>query len=749
MEFLVKFKNSFKNSVKSVTLNFKEFIGIYIAVIIVQLLVGVWALSAFTNQVANDELFDDNYKYDITISGSSYDITKLKNRFRNDINKVNSLITDFGDAGSSLGVSITDNSFDGFYKEYLESLEGNINYTLSPKYTYHSELQGKIALSSTLIGIIASIVGVVILSVLYSVRTNHYKFQYGIYMACGADRKMLGRIAMNELLIINTLTLIPSYVISYLLTLLVYIGRGVSIVIAPVQILLYIAISYIIVLISTCTSLGGLFFRTPISLITTSDNSNFVTSPRRSFNIFGRKIPFHYEIIGAWRFRKYIVGLVLGAVTFSVVFVTGIYCANMIKADNDASNEEFILNYRHSVMVEDLRNKANYEAGEIIHSLMSIDNVDKVSIEQSKGFKGRLDHLLLKPGTETVGSNFTVPSLDEFDGYNRATNNCKYVCLDALALRLYDDAYDIEYLDGYDAKSVLSDNGMIVVSEGLYGAKCFNFSPGDKVVVADMQVAGQMPVESDQLKALRHQINNCTFKYTEFTVGAVIHDTEAAESIIIGMNPDTYKAVAREDRAIAEISVYLESGIGLQEISKAKEEVKETMSLYDSWSYETTDASVYSIIDDRINLPGLLYLMAFLTLVISPVVWIFSQIMFYKKREPEFRTLGHIGATLKEIRGMHLISGAIIFVVGFIANFVFSRLLCYGIFRIFTAVLPRLGVLGMNVSFDSFVPVSVILIYAGVSALCGFISSMIPFILYKSKLNKERKVLEETVIEFR
>ena len=748
MELLEKIKKFIKSSFKSVILNFKEFLGIYIAVIIVQLLLGIWTLSAFTNYYANDKLFEEHYAYDITITGPNYEITKLQNLFRNDINMEDSLITDFGNFGSAIGVSITDGSYGEFYDEYLKSMESEISYTITPKYVYHSEIQNEIILSSVLIGIVVFVIGILILSVMYSVRTNHYKFQYGIYMTFGADKKMLGRIAMNELLAINTIALIPSAIISYLLTLTVYASGGVEIIVTPLQVLIYVALSFIIVLITACASLGELFFKPPIVLITTADNSNFVSSPRRSFNIFAKKIPIHYEMITAWRFRKYIAGLVLGAITFSVVFVTGIYCANMLRTEIEAPNEEFVITYRHSTLVEDLRKKANYEAEYIIQELIGIEEVDKIMSEQSKSFNSRLDHLLLKPGTETMGSNFTVPSLDEVDGYNRATNNCRYVCIDELAFALYDSLYDVEFLDGYDAESLLDDNNMIIVSEGLYGAKSFDFKPGDTVVVADMiKAASDMPIESDPLKILRHRINNCDFKYKEYTVGAVIHDTEASESIIVGMNSDEFYSVTNEKRAVFEIRVFVDSDLDLRQISQVRDDVKDIMSIYSSWSTKTTDNAIFSIVDKRINLPDLLYLLSVLALLITPTIWIFSQIMFYKKREPEFRTLTYIGATLKEIAGIHAVSGIIILIVSFVANFLLSRLLCYGIYRIFTAVLPRLGILGMNVSFDSFVPVSTVLLYAGVSALCGLISSLIPFVLYKNKLDKERNSIEILEIE--
>ena len=163
------------------------------------------------------------------------------------------------------------------------------------------------------------------------------------------------------------------------------------------------------------------------------------------------------------------------------------------------------------------------------------------------------------------------------------------------------------------------------------------------------------------------------------------------------------------------------------------------MSDYSAWMTETTDEAVFAIVDTRINLPGLLYLMSVLVLMISPVVWIFSQIMFYKKRENEFMILHSMGATLKEIGGLHLTSGALIFVVSFITNFTLSRLLCFVIYRIFTSVLPHLGIMGMNVSFNSFVPVSTVLLYAVISAVCGFVSSTIPYLLYRAKILKAEK----------
>lgn len=751
MEILKKLKSKLKSSFKSVILNFKEFVGIYVAIIIVQLLIGVWSLAAFTNYYANDSIFDNNYKYDVTIKGSSSVITTIENRLRFDKTQNDTCIESFGYSSDrrSLGVVLKDGQFDAFYDEYLQKLvlEDKVEYTLTPKYIYHSEIQDKIVGSTVIIGVAVFLICLLIMSVMYAIRTNHYKFQYGLYMTFGADKKMLGSIALSELMAINTLTLIPSAVISYLLTIPIYFNSITKTRITLLSVVLYIVLSYFVAFVAACLSVGGLFIKPPISLITTADNSNFVSSPRRSFNIFAKKMPLNYEMYTTWRFRKYIAKLILGAVAFSVIFVTGIYGSNMLQTENDSPKNEFTLTYKFNTMDEDLRIEANEQAEEIIKNINKIDNVEKLVFEQSKGMSYRSDHMLIKSGTEITGSQNTVSSNNEYSGFTRATNSCRYVCIDEITLENYEDLYNVEYLDGYDAESVLEDDNMIVISEELFGSRCFDFDPGDKIVIAKwLARKEQFGGETDRLKLLTQEIKNCSFTYQEYTIGAVINTNDSSDSIIVGMNSNSYYRTVGEKRTNTSIDVYVSSGLPLSDVTAIREDVKLFMKDYNAWNVNVTNGAIYSIVDDNINLPGLLKVISILTLFIAPVVWIFSQVMFYKKREEEFDLLQAMGVTVKEIGGIHIVSGALIFIISFIVNFALSRLLCFIIYRIFTAVLPNIGIMGMSVPFAEFVPISTVLIYAAVSAVCGCISSLIPFLIYKRKLtNKEKELAEQTV----
>ena len=747
MELLIKLKNKAKSSFKSVLLNYKEFLGIYAAIIIVQLLVGVWSLSAFTNYYANDNVFDENYTYDVLITGAdNHTITNLGNQIRFDKSQEGSCIEGFGFEEGKLGVVVKDGEFDRFYDDYLKALEfeGKIEYDLTPKYVYHTEIQTNLVTTAVFIGVVVFVLGVLILSVMYSIRTNHYKFQYGIYMTFGADKRMLGGIALNELLAINTLTLIPSAIICYLLALAVYSTSKVSIIISLWGVLLYIGITYLIAIISACFSVGSLFIKPPVALITTADNSNFVSSPRRSFAVFAKKMPLHYELYSTWRFRKYLIKLVLGAVAFSVLFVSGIYGANMIKTENLASKNEFSLVYKYSIHDVDLRERANREAAYIVDGILKIENIDKINVEQSKSMGvATNDHILIKSGTEKSSSSNTVSS-SEVDGYTRAASCCRYLVVDELLMKNYERRYEVEYLEGVNAQNISSFDNYIVVSDSIYGSECFDFEVGDKVVLAKwLYNKGEPGNSSDAKKRLMNQIENAEFEYTEFTVAAVVHETDMSDSIVFGVNASNYERILDEKYAYQQLDVFVDAGMDLADITAVREAVKSFMAYYEGWEVEVVNGAVYSIVDNNINLPGLLTVISWLTLLICPTVWIFSQVMFYKKREEEFKLLHAMGATVKEVGGVHLVSAVIIFIVSFIVNFALSRLVCFAIYRIFTKVLPNIGIIGVSVAFADFVPISTVLICAAVSALCGLLSAMIPFAIYCKKLANSNKTINE------
>lgn len=81
--------------------------------------------------------------------------------------------------------------------------------------------------------------------------------------------------------------------------------------------------------------------RMPMTLIVTQDNSNLVSSPKNSVNIFKRKFPTFYETLSSWRFRKYSANLLLTAIVFCAIFIMGLYLADIYRTDLEYNRAEY------------------------------------------------------------------------------------------------------------------------------------------------------------------------------------------------------------------------------------------------------------------------------------------------------------------------------------------------------------------------------------------------------------------------
>ena len=100
-------------------------------------------------------------------------------------------------------------------------------YEFTPLYTYQTEYLTPGVWRYALICLGMLVLCAVILTILYIMRVENHQFQYGIYMTCGADFRMLFRVTFFELAAIATLTFLPAMLLSALIMLAVYLPSGV------------------------------------------------------------------------------------------------------------------------------------------------------------------------------------------------------------------------------------------------------------------------------------------------------------------------------------------------------------------------------------------------------------------------------------------------------------------------------------------------------------------------------------------
>ena len=117
-----------------------------------------------------------------------------------------------------------------------------------------------------------------------------------------------------------------------------------------------------------------------------------------------------------------------------------------------------------------------------------------------------------------------------------------------------------------------------------------------------------------------------------------------------------------------------------------------------------------------------------LILAISPLIWFFSQILYYSKREKEFNILQSIGAVAKEIRQIYLQGGLCMAVMSLIVSIVLSYAGSYILFYVYNVMMPYFT--KENVRYVFYMPWYAILISVVMSVACGFLSTYLPYRSY-------------------
>ncbi len=738
-----------KNAFISVLKGAGDYIGIYAAAAAVQILFAVFSVSAVSSVVANDRTFTEAYDYDIVVSGDSEEIYSLCNYMKTESLADDGLsftdfnLTDTGDTTSELTVSVKKGRMNSFLRYYKDKYAPDAEYEITPGYLYFDSVRpGNIAVF-VLCGVLLFAISVLILSVMYNLRLSHHKFKYGIFMTCGANFKMLYKTAFLECFAVSVLTLVPSVLISLGLCALVCIPEAlyVNAVTAAVFVILCAAALSLAVFIPV----KRMSVKPPVSLLSSEDNNGLVSSPRFSCRIFGKKYPLFYELLSMWRFRKYFALLTASAVCFSVLFITGMYVADIVKTQSEAECREVVLTPANEVGSEEERLEYFEDVEYFVPSLLDIDGVESLRLEISERLTSQLDHLLLSPDMPLSASEYTIVCAQEREGYTRATNYARYVALNPLALRMYEQSYTVDYLEGYDAENIFSVENTVVLSEAFNMEDRFSFEPGDKIVIAQY-IGGDtdsIHVTSDRLDILSMQVQNLNFRFYEYTVGAVIRGIETDDSIIVGLDWEDYQTFTDVLPVIDEVSVYVSSDIDTEQLNDLRQQFDDKLRYFENWDITFTDEAVYKIAGRAISFPGMIYVISAAVTVISPFLWILSQTVFYRKRKREFAALSAMGANENQIRNQFLISGAVLSVFGFLITLLLSSALCYGIYRLFGVILPLFDITDVSVPFEKHMSPALVVVCAAVSAVCAFLSSIIPYIFYKRDVKKDNGVLSD------
>lgn len=584
--------------------------------------------------------------------------------------------------------------------------------------------------------IVASLISFVGLMLLYILRLNHFKYLYGVYMSFGADFKKLFSTAAGEMSAVTLITFVPSVLSGYLVAFTVMSAKKVTVPFGFGTIVFSFGLILIITVLAVFYPMKLLSRSTPINLLMTRDNSNLVTSPKTSFRLFGTSFPGKYELFSMVRFGKYYAKLLLSTTAFCTVFVLGFCLAAVSIKDNLSKVSAFEITNGAEISSEEKFDTAMLRAKDLGKALDGIDKLDFYTVESTASGLMSKSHILVKNKNIYNAQDHIVDSREQRE-YSFAA--CEYVFY-------AHDEFTVEKLSENKTCKVKGDPSLVldtsqkyvIVSEKIYGKKVFDFEVGDKITLAKY-VSGKLPVDEGRLSPLdilSEQIYNFDFEFEEFTVCAVVDSEGEDGCFTVGLNADRVFECAKVPPAL-KINVFLANDISLSDKENARASVLGAIGGNGNWTLVENEDFSDSIMRHRSARAEFCRICGVLLLIFSPLIWAFSQIMFYKKREKEVYVLRALGAFEKDILELHVRGGFVLAIASLVLTTVVSFAACYGMDLLssaFTTVgIGKLSGLNTGVYHSFSFPYIAIAVCAVVSVASGICSALVPYLATKRK----------------
>lgn len=725
-------KRSLSIAWKSVFFNFKQYVCFFIAIMIVQVLYGMMTVSADNNNHVEYQHVTEEYDYhlvvkDLNQTQAYYLINDDGAVFKSDI--IYDVVRYDENYDYASGTNIydvylffrgdVDQSMARFKSEYVPDLQayGAFSMATTSLVTFEENEQANMV-AFLFITLFLLVVCIFLLTALYNIRINQYKFTYGVYLTFGADFKMLFGTAFWELFVILAVTFIPSMLLSILISFLIYSASGYGFLFNGLAILKVFFFTLVVILASVWTPMKVMSVKDPMSLIITEDNSNLVSSPQVSFNIFGEKFPTKYEFYSIWRFRKYNIQLLTTAIVFCALFIMGLYMADIRQTDLDYPRAQFTVDMTDAgVSYDDVMSEELY----------ALNGVRAVEINNNAVEATALaSHMMVPHQAVRLFKNLVTYEGTEFDtqgvGY-RVSNDVVYTAMSEEQLQILAD-YDY---DG-DLMSLVNQPKTVIVGDSISNVRTYKYKVGDTIYLA--KKTGQIrSVDSNTSgrALLKSQIQYFHFEYEAYTIGAVIYDIPSGSTPIF-LKTEDYNELTNRKPESTSLNIYVEKDLTTDQVEELYAELRDWGRIYGNVSVVNHHQALLNAITADKHYNELFIVISLLVLCISPLVWFFSQTLYYNKREKEFNILQSIGAVMKEIRQIYLQGGICMAVMSLIVSIALSYIGSYILFYIYNVVMPYFS--GENVRYVFYMPWYAILTSIVMSVACGFFSTYLPFRSY-------------------
>ena len=290
-----------------------------------------------------------------------------------------------------------------------------------------------------------------------------------------------------------------------------------------------------------------------------------------------------------------------------------------------------------------------------------------------------------------------------------------------------------------NASDLLDGEKKVIISDSVNNKSVLKLKVGDTIKVAKFKSFSKDPATESGLEGDRYlafMLEYGEFEYETYEVCAIIEDMSSGENMSLYFSPEDYKAITGKEALFKEVAVYVEQDLDKNAVNTLGGELRSWAERYSYTSVEWENSLAESSAERSMRRLPLFGTIAVMLLVISPLFWFFSQIMFYNKRQKEFELLRGMGAIESEIKKIFISDGIMYAVLGAIATAILSAAGVFGINRLTLSMLS-LSADPSNVRYVFEMPWGAAITAVLASALIGFLSCALPYIADRKRAAKK------------
>lgn len=825
-------RRNIKLSAKSVFFNIKQYSWFFCAIILIQTFIATMTLAAFNNDRVTLELLEEEYDHHIVyknVNSDQYLLLENDTSVKFERNKY-FRITNVAQHGQ-------DNSFDLRYDVYVRfnfepresykrftahfsknlellNAEGNWSEYKTPLFNYEESQRENATYFYTFL-VCATLLSAVFLGSLYNIRTNYFKFTYGIFMSFGGGFKKIYATSFWEMMVISVTSIIPSSILSFSCTSIIYAVTDISFKSDLRPYFISLALTTIVSAIALFMPCKRISRKTPISNIIAQDNSNLVSSPSKSFEFWRVSIPLKYELASLFRFRKHNIKLILSGVFFTALFVWISYFSLLytetltvdhpeltvtfsdntslesqdeptleelfgISNGEDAFKDPYLDRFtetqssdeesqEETVITEKVEYSSNGNAPALVikkeeeseevdpETFEKNENADKTDTENPSSepsrpnyyYSDNIDAQIRKiDGISAIHRKLSIVAADFssivlFDPKDVRTSasmiehpdeDMPYLVINNACYSPYDER-DVDYLERFnysgDLESVYTEKNTVIISDSYLNKTQLKIRPGDKIQIGlPIKQKRYIPGHLTGDALLKRHLVAYDYEYTEFTVGAVIHDCPSDENLQIYMSADNYKKYSGTEKLEYRfVDIWMDNNATLEDTDRVQGEIATIIKPFVNGSVDVNHSDSDTEIEQSKNKFAIYMFTAIVSLCITPVLWMFSQRMFYIKRKDEFYILEALGITSKSIKKILNLDSLILALSASTLYLIAAPIGIKIIHSIANKFFASLG----GLRYDNGLPILAYIVGLVTIIICAFISSYSAYRSYNKK----------------